>query len=178
MAQPVEPSKQQPSMSAADAALLTTAKGYVSLVRAQLRDYPELNRLVAGQENSDRQLLMAIFLALDDWNATPPLLASVKLANHPSPALLVQGAIVEVLKSNGILQTRNQLTYSEGQGVQTSVSDKGPALMNWISLFQSTYEAKKKQLKVAINLRDALGQATGVSSELLIVNGFFNDFGA
>lgn len=146
----------------------------IAMVRAKLRDYPELNRLVAGQETSDRQIAFALMEAIDDYNTTPPLLDPVNLDTHPSVSLLINGTIIFVLESVGLLQTRNQMNYSDGQGVQVGVNDKSPLLMQWINLFRGQYEQKKMRLKQATNLRGALNQG-GVPSEYAFVNGFFDN---
>jgi len=146
----------------------------IAMVRAKLRDYPELNRLVAGQETSDRQIAFAMMEAIDDFNTTPPLIDSFTLENFPSISLLVNGTIIYVLESVGLLQTRNQMNYSDGQGVQVGVNDKTPMLMQWINLFRGQYEQKKMRLKQAINLKGALNQG-GVPSEYAFVNGFFDN---
>jgi len=155
------------------AGLPTKLLGVIALVRAKLRDYPELNRLVEGRETSDRAIAFAIMETIDDFNTSPPLIQSFGLESFPSTSLLIRGTIVNVLESIGLLQTRNQMSYSDGQGVQVSVSDKTPMLMQWISLFASQYEQKKLRLKKALNLSGALN-GSGVSSEYLYVNGYFD----
>ena len=146
----------------------------IGMVRAKMRDYPELNRLIDGRETSDREIAFAIVEAIDDFNNTPPLIQRFTVENFPSPSLLIRGAIVNVLESVGLLQTRNQMSYSDGQGVQVSVSDKAPILMNWIQLFVNQYEQKKFRLKQALNLRGALNGG-GVPSEYVLVNGIFDE---
>ena len=47
---------------------------FVSEVRLYLRDYAELNRLIDGEETSDRMLAWAVIDALDDINNTPPFI--------------------------------------------------------------------------------------------------------
>ena len=169
------PSQVRPSMAAAANPVVKTMQAYVALIRATLRDYPELNRLMIGKETSDREIAMAVMMALEDWNNTPPLLTAVGLTDFPAKNLLIDGSIVRILLSVGLLQTRNHLTYTDGQGVQNGISDKGPAMQQWANLFASSYEQKKVQLKRAINLRDALGgRPVGVSTELLLINGFLD----
>lgn len=146
----------------------------VKLIRAKLRDYPELNRLVAGQETSDREIAFAIMEAVDDFNNTPPLIENYTLDTFPSPSLLIRGAIINILESVALLQTRNQMTYSDGQGIQVGVSDKAPMLMSWINLFTQQYEAKKARLKQALNLRGALN-ASGVPSEYAAISGYYDE---
>ena len=46
---------------------------FKSEVRGYIRDFPELNRLVTGEESSDRMIQYCVFLALDEYNTTPPL---------------------------------------------------------------------------------------------------------
>jgi hypothetical protein len=146
----------------------------IALIRAKLRDFPELNRLVEGHETSDREIAFAIMEAIDDFNTSPPLIGSYSIDNFPSISLLIRGSIINVLESVGLLQTRNQMNYSDGQGVQVGVSDKTPMLMNWINLYTQSYEQKKFRLKQAINLGSALNGA-GVPSEYSLVNGYFDD---
>ena len=102
------------------------------------------------------------------------LITPYKLENFPSMSLLIRGSIIAVIESIGLLQTRNQMQYSDGQGVSVSVSDKGPMLMSWINLFAQSYEQKKFRLKQAINLGTALN-GKGVSSEYSLINGYFDD---
>lgn len=142
---------------------------FVSVVRMFLRDYPELNRLIKGEENSNRIIAWAILDALDDFNTTPPM-TSFQLSNFPSVSLLTRGTVISVLESLGQLMTRNQLTFSDG-GIQVGISDKTPLLMQWISLFTNKYEEKKKQLKIALNIEGGWGG--GIQSEYLWMNGFY-----
>lgn len=160
--------------SSVDIAKKTLVMDYVNLVRAKLRDYAELNRLVAGRESSDRDIAVALMLALDDWNMTPPLIAAEQLSSFPAKALLVDGVIIQLLQSIGLLQTRNHMQYSDGQGVQVSTSDKAPQIMSWLNMFTSSYEQRKFRFKQAKNLADALGNSRGVASEYIDINGFFD----
>jgi hypothetical protein len=159
----------------ADAGLLRAGeelRSLVSVVRAKLRDYPQLNRLTAGVEHSDRQIALALVESLTDWNATPPLLDAVTFSSHPSIPLLIDRAIVSLLYSLGLLQTRNQLRYSDGQGQQVSISDKGDSYRAWAAMFEQGYENKKQRIKIAQNLGGGLN-GSGVASELALVNSLF-----
>jgi hypothetical protein len=147
----------------------------ISMVRTKLRDFPELNRLIEGKETSDREIALALAEAVDDFNTTPPLIESYTIENFPSPSLLVRGALINVLESVGLLQTRNQMSYSDGQGIQVSVSDKTPMLMQWLTLFMNQYEQKKLRLKKALNLKGALN-GSAVPSEYAYLDGYFDDF--
>jgi len=155
-----------------NSALIKSVQAYIALVRAKMRDYPELNRLTDGVESSDRNIATALLLALDDYNNTPPLINAASLAEFPSVDLLVRGAIIQLIESLGLLQTRNRLPYADGQ---IQIQTEQPQLyMQWWNMFKTDYENKKFRLKQSINLRDALGYQVGMSTEYLLINGFFD----
>ena len=145
---------------------------FVGLVRTFLRDYGELNRLITGEEHSDRLIAWAILDALEDFNTTPPMTA-YQLTNFPSKSLLRMGAVINLLESVGLLMTRNHLTFSDG-GIQVGVNDKTPLIQSWIQLFTNKYEQKKDRLKVALNIENGWGG--GVHSEYLWTSGFYGGY--
>jgi len=143
----------------------------VAMIRLYLRDYEQLNRLIKGQETSNRMIAWAVVDALDDWNATPPFLGDVSLDGFPSISLLREGATIRILESVGLLQTRNQLQYSDG-GISVSVSDKTPMLMQWIQMMRNSYEQKKNRMKQSMNIEYAMA-GVGTFSEYFVINGTY-----
>lgn len=142
---------------------------FVALVRAYMRDYPELNRLIKGEEHSDRLIAWAVIDAMDDFNSTPPM-TNYQLHNFPSKHILLRGTVISLLESIGLLMTRNHITFSDG-GIQVGVSDKTPLIQAWIQLLTNKYEEKKQRLKIALNIEGGWGG--GMHSEYLWVNGFY-----
>lgn len=140
------------------------------LVRLFMNDTPELNRLIRQEESTDAKIDLAIALAINDYNISPPLLGEVQVANFPSLYLLIYGTAINLLRSNGILQARNELTYSSG-GVSVRIFDKTQLYQSWIANFLGDYERKKNQFKIAANINNSL--ACGVSSEYAILNYFW-----
>lgn len=163
-------------MADIDASTLPNAgldlNGFANQVRAFMRDHAELNRLIAGEESSQRQIIWAIFDALDDFNTSPPF-TGFGINGFPSKSLLVRGTVLSLLESIGLLQTRNHLSFSDG-GLQVGVSDKTPFIQSWIQLFRNSYEEKKMKLKVAYNIESAWGG--GLSSEYRFVNNFYGEW--
>ena len=144
----------------------------VDQVRLFTRDYPELNRLIAGVESSNRQIVWAIMDTIDDFNTTPPF-TSLSMASFPSRSLFIRGVVCSLLESIGLLQTRNQLTFSDG-GIQVGISDKTPFIQSWLQLFRNSYEEKKMKIKVAMNIENAWGG--GINSEYRFVNNFYGEW--
>ena len=101
-----------------------TFRDFVQMVRLYLRDFPELNRLVAGEESSDRQVAWAVMDALADFNGTPPLTGHTldELLGRNQHSLLLRLTVIALLESVGLLQTRNHINYSTG-GINVGVSE-------------------------------------------------------
>lgn len=149
-----------------------TFRDFVQSVRFYTRDFPELNRIVAGEESSDRQIAWAVLDALADFNGTPHLtsLSIEDLLQRNQHALLTRMTVISLIESVGLLQTRNHINYSNG-GINVGVNDKTPMLMNWLQYYKSTTEQMKQRVKVALNIEGILGPSnSGVFSELWAVN--------
>lgn len=143
---------------------------FVNMVRLFMRDHPELNRLIAGVESSNRQIAWAVLDTLDDFNSEPPVIGDFGLDNFPSTNLLVRGVVCSLLESVGLLQTRNHLSFSDG-GIQVGVNDKTPFIQSWLQMFRNSYEDRKRKIKTARNIENAWGGS--VSSELRVVQNFW-----
>jgi hypothetical protein len=152
-----------------------TFNSFIQTVRLFMRDHPQLNRLVKGEESSDRLIAWAILDFLSDFAGSPPPLGYFtldQLFDMHYQSFALRGTTVALLQSVGILQTRNHLQFSDG-GISVGVSDKTPMLMQWIRDFQNKYEQEKMQRKVSLNIAQLLGVFSGVHSELFFVNGWY-----
>lgn len=155
-----------------------TFNSFIQTVRMFMRDHPQLNRLVKGEEHSNRMIAFAILDFLSDFAGTPPPLGYLSLEQMFEmhyQAFALRGTCVTLLESVGILQTRNHLNFSDG-GISVGVSDKTPMLMNWINSFQQKYEQQKLQIKVSMNISQLLGSALGEHSEFFAVNGWWGSY--
>lgn len=130
-------------------------------LRLFMMDTPELNTLIRAYESDDDMLEFALEMSIEDYNITAPVISRVGWHNFPSLFLLLHGAAIQLLKSQGLKQTRNQATYNSG-GSSFVRSDKGPAYQQWLINFSSEYEAKKRNYKMTVNISNGWG---GVSSE-------------
>ena len=143
---------------------------FVQEVRLFTRDFPELNRLLRGEESSDRMIAWAVIDAVSDFNGTPHF-TSLKLEDLlqlGQRSLMLRMTVIALLESVGLLQTRNHLNYSDG-GLNVGVNDKTPMIMNWLQYFKGTAEQMKQRVKVAINI-GAILNSGGVASEYFAIN--------
>jgi len=154
-----------------------TFNQFVAGVRLYMRDYPELNRLVAGEESSGRMIAFAVLEALSDFTAHPPNLGVFSfeyfLARGWTHHLRI-GTICRLLEMVGILQTRNHLPFSDG-GLNVAVSDKTPLLQSWIQLFERRWETWKERTKISENIARCMGTGgEGLASEYFAIHGYFS----
>lgn len=149
-----------------------TFQAFVQTVRLYLRDLTELNRLIAGEESTDRMIAWAVLDAIDNFNGTPHFtnLGLDELLAYNQRSLLLRMTVIALLESVGLLQTRNHINYSDG-GINVGVNDKTPLIMNWLQYYKSFTEQKMQQVKVAMNIASILGPNNpGIHSELFAVN--------
>jgi hypothetical protein len=149
-----------------------TEDQFVGEVRGFLRDFTELNRLISGEETSDRMVRYCISLAVDEWNTTPPL-SSHEVSNFPSRGLLLHLTVINLLTSVGILKSRNSFAYSDG-GFTVQTEEHDSRYQRWIQMFRSTGPASFqsiRNLKIALNLQGGWG--AGLGSEYGLIHGWY-----
>lgn len=154
-------------------------QAFVQAVRLYTRDFPELNRLVAGEESTDRQIAWAVLDAISDFNGTPHFTTMTleDILGKNQMYLLIRMTTISLIEQVGLLQTRNHINYSTG-GINVGVNDKTPMLMQWLQYFRSFTDQRKQQVKVAINIEGILGPSnSGVFSEYWAVNGCYALYG-
>ena len=130
-------------------------------VRLALADHPEANELVDGVNVGDDLYEMSLRMALMDWNGSPPILGDVTFETHPREDLLYKKMAVDLLRTEVIGRIRNSVDVSDG-GASVNNTAKAQMLMGVAEGFERLYEAKKREYKIAINLRGGYG---GLPSE-------------
>jgi hypothetical protein len=153
-------------------------RAFVQSVRLYTRDFAELNRLLSGEESTDRQIAWSVLDAVSDFNGTPHFtnfrLEDILSRNLQS--LMLRMTVVSLIEQVGLLQTRNHINYSTG-GINVGINDKTPLLMNWLKYYKSFTDQRKQQVKVAINIEGILGPTnSGVFSEYWAVNACYAIF--
>jgi hypothetical protein len=153
-------------------------RSFVQMVRGYSRDFPELNRLVAGEESTDRQIAWSVLDAVNDFNGTPhfTMFSLDDLLQRNLSYLLLRMTVISLIEQVGLLQTRNHINYSTG-GINVGINDKTPMLMQWLQYYRAFTDQRKQQVKVAINIEGILGPSnSGVFSEYWAVNSTYAQF--
>ena len=154
------------------AGMTDVMRSFIQMVRLFLRDFAELNRLIKGEESTDRMIAWAVIDAVSNFNGTPHFttLSLEDLLTKQQQYLVLRMTTEALVESVGLLQTRNHINYSNG-GINVGVNDKTSMLMNWLQYFKSTTAQRITRVKVALNIEGILGPSNvGVHSELWAVN--------
>ena len=135
-----------------------TIKRAAHVLRLYLKDSPVYNKLLGGKyENDPESLELFIWMALDDWNMTPPPLAMTDLKNHPAKSLLIKGAAVEALRSAGMWHSRDRMPSSDG-GTSADDHAKAAEYESWINQLSNEYQIGKLNVKKSLNAQAAFGE--------------------
>jgi hypothetical protein len=151
-------------------------KQFVATVRLYIRDFPELNRLVSGEESSSRMVAWAVIDAIEEFNGRTPIIGTftfTDLLTRGQGSLLRRGTVINLLTSVGILQTRNHLPFSDG-GLNVAISDKTPLLQSWIQLFGRQWEMGMDRVKKQWNVEQLLGGPSGAHTEYFALSGYYH----
>ena len=138
---------------------MATQVEYREALRAFIKDHDYLNRLLKfTQENVEDDLDLYLNMALSFLNTIPPFIGNYAIAQFPATALLIHQATIECLISNGIVNSRNDLTYNNG-GVTLKISDGDRYLKQLQQLYRLADMGIKAyaQLKIAINIEGGYG---------------------
>jgi hypothetical protein len=127
----------------------------VKMLRTFLGDTPEDNKLIPDKEMSDDKLKLALNLALDEYNNTPPF-EQRTFITFPSLSIIIHGGAIQALTMAGIIQTRNFLNFSDG-GIQEVISDKASGYQSWIGNLVGKYQSEALNLKTALNMEENFG---------------------
>jgi len=115
-----------------------------------------------------------MWLGIDEWNTTPPILGSINdVESFPSRVILLYLTIIHLLTSVGILKSRNRFNYSDGGfSVQTEQQDE--LYQRWISLIRSQVSPLIQRYKIAANIEG--GWDGGVGSEYGWIHGWYGTY--
>jgi hypothetical protein len=139
-----------------------------------MRDHEELNRLISGEETSNRLITYCMWLGVDEFNITPPILGKVTAVDQfPSRYILLYLTIIQVLTSVGLLKSRNRFTYSDG-GFSVKTEEQDQLYQRWIGLMRQQISPLIQRYKVSANIEG--GWDAGVGSEYGWIHGWYGTY--
>lgn len=118
----------------------------VQRFRNRIYDTDPLKNILEGKlDFTDSQLEGYIIEALYDINEAEPQ-TNLLIQGFPKTSLLLDGAMVFLLQSKGLLHLRNQVSYSDA-GFSVNLDDKSGNYAQWMAQIQNTYLMKLKEFK-------------------------------
>lgn len=115
--------------------------------RNRILDLDPLENVLKGAlEFSDEQIAGFIIEALYDINEAEPRRAQYRFDQFPKTSLLLDGAMVFMLRARGLLHLRNQVSYSDA-GFSVNLDDKSGYYAQWLSTTAASYYADRKEFK-------------------------------
>ena len=120
-------------------------------IRTFLNDFPDSN-ILKKVEFSPERIANAIKIVINDWNETPPLVASHTVDTFPYRTALLYGVVANLLRSESISQERNHLPYQSGNLAIDDSSHSGP-YSNLANYFEQKYQLQIERLKKLENWR-------------------------
>ena len=106
---------------------------------------PEKNTLLEELEFTDQQVKGFILESLHDINESEPM-TNFKLEHFPKTSLLLDGALVFALQARGLIQLRNQISYSDA-GFSVNLDDKSGNYAQWLTMISTKYLSGLKDFK-------------------------------
>jgi hypothetical protein len=149
-------------------------RSIVNMIRAFMRDYAKLNLLLKEEETDDKTILMCLQLTVAELNSTPPptSFSLNDLVQRGYTTIIVYGALVHIMESLMLLETRNHLNWQEG-GQLIGLQDRTPLLSAHAKYFGDIYNYKMKEKKISDSINDAMDPGhVGVHSEYFVIHGY------
>lgn len=126
-------------------------------IRIFLMDFKEVNPLLDGVRWSSKDIEQASINIVDMFNVmNPPTGHAYSIETFPSRYLLLMGVAGYLLKSAGINQLNNNLSYS-ADGVQINDLDAGPAMLQTGAELSKEFKELAQQMKVSQNIAQVYG---------------------
>jgi hypothetical protein len=119
----------------------------VKRFRNRILDTDPLENLLKGTlEFSNEAIEGFIIESLYDINEAEPRRNQFTLQQFPKTSLLLDGAMVMMLRGRGLLHLRNQISYSDA-GFSVNVDDKSGHYAQWLSQVNQNYLQDRKEFK-------------------------------
>lgn len=116
--------------------------------RYKILDLDPLENLLKGElEFSDDRVEHFIIEAWYQINETPPV-TKFPINKFPNTSLLLDGAMLHMLKGRGLLHLRNQVSYSDA-GFSVNVDDKSGFYAQWLGQLAGEFSQNLHKFKAS-----------------------------
>lgn len=124
-------------------------------VQVYLQDLPEKNYLLDGVEFGPTQIMLAIELAISEFNVISPH-TSYDANNFPSKAILMNGTLYKLFHGEAALFARNNMSYSDG-GLAIPIEERYQLYLDIASRYQAEFMKSAQAYKINVNYESGWG---------------------
>jgi hypothetical protein len=130
----------------------------VDQIRRFMRDYPNQNILLDAVEYSQDDVNQGVEMVTSRYNAITPQ-TNLIASSWPSHLqyILLLGVAAYLLKSNAILQLRNQATYQDGDVAPIGIDDKYAQHLQLAQVLDAEWLDMVTKIKIQNNLEEGYG---------------------
>jgi len=121
-----------------------------------LRDYPSYNILLDDVQFSDEDVNDAMYFAVQQYNVMTPA-TNFTQKNFPNDYVFLIGTCAHLMRSEGFLQLRNQLTYQDGDVSPIGIDDKYAAYSSLRDALATEWATLSRQFKTQQNMEAGYG---------------------
>lgn len=125
-------------------------------IREYVSDYAPNNYLIDGEEFTDTYIALCMSMAVDAYNALPPV-SGYTLADFISKSILLYGTLWFMFNGKAILLARNHMSYSDG-GLQIPIEERSQLYAGLAATFQSEFKSAATAVKVNQNMESGWGE--------------------
>ena len=119
-------------------------------VRTYIGDRPELNRLLDREEFSQKQIDLAMKLAVAEFNEVPPL-SQFEVEGFPYIHVLLVGTVYHLFFGGGILRSRNRLAY-QTNGVNIDDEAHADIELQMANALKGEFHSMTNDIKIQLNV--------------------------
>jgi len=119
-------------------------------IRSHMRDTAIENDLLDDVEFDDEEVIRAIVRPIDQWNETPPPVASFSCATFPYRYHWLQAIVGELMMTGVHHYARNNIKVDHG-GVSGNFKDKAPEYAQIAQLYRGEWKEFIDMKKLEIN---------------------------
>lgn len=130
-----------------DGAILTPEE-----VRTYLSDSVQDNHLLDSIEFSDNRILLAMKMAISDYNTMSPA-TMFQGRDFPSLSVLLDGTCYNLFKGQVALSARNQMSYTDG-GLTIPIEERYQYYEQLMGFYGQEFQRKAKELKIHMNMEN------------------------
>lgn len=123
-----------------------------------IRDYSEDNHLLDGEEFTEVEIMLAMDLAISEFNMTPPF-SAVTVKDFPYKALLMSGTLYKMFSGRSALLARNTMNYSDG-GLQIPVEERAQLYQSLAAMYQADFVNASTKVKAHLNIESGWGSVS------------------